>query len=141
MAKLSKLTIFLTFLLFTHTGCALLTQTTEEAVEIQATQTIEKPVEIEVHLWQTYDNDEVQIKIDEQIVFSDAVTTDDILSLAATIPITLSEGSHHIGVTINDSLEAETTFSTRDLVVIAVSYSPPEETISFEFLDFYPTYR
>ena len=105
------------------------------------TQSEKQLVEIEVHLWQTYKNDEVQIEIDEQVVFSDVVTTDDILSLAARIPLSVSEGSHRISVMINNSAVAQTMFRTQDLVVIAVSFSPSEESIWFEFLDSYPIYR
>ena len=115
--------------------------TIEAPAEVPVIQAVGEPVGIEIHLWQAYSNDEVQIDIDDQVVFSDAVTTDDILSLAATSPVTISAGSHAIGVTIHGSLEAETKFSTRALAVIAASYSPQEEKISFEFLDFYPAYR
>ena len=115
--------------------------TVEPPAEVQVTHVVGEPVGIELHLWQAYDNEEVQINIDDRVVFSDAVTTDDILSLAAIIPITISTGSHLIGVTVHGTPEAESKFSTRDLAVIAVSYSPQEEKISFEFLDFYPAYR
>lgn len=130
-------------------GIGATVQTTIEATQTaQPTATVmpiptqsQEPVEIEVHLWQTHDNDEVQIEIDDQVVFSDVVTTDGILSLAAKIPISVSEGSHRISVMVNNSAVAETVFRTQDLVVIAVSFSPSEETIWFEFLDSYPTYR
>jgi hypothetical protein len=98
-------------------------------------------VAIEVHLWQTYRSDRVEVTIDGQPVFSDEVTTDDVLSLAETIPVTLSEGAHRIGVTVNDSVEEVVKFSTRDLAVIAVSYSPEEQELTFDFLDFRPAYR
>jgi hypothetical protein len=104
------------------------------------TQSGKESVEIEVHLWQDYNRDEVQIEIDGQVVFSDVVTTNDILSLAARIPLSVAEGSHRISVMINDATVAETTFRTQDLAVIAVSFDPSEENIRFEFLDFYPTY-
>ena len=105
------------------------------------TQPGKEAVEIEVHLWQDYNRNEVQIEIDGQVVFSDVVTTNDILSLAARIPLSVSEGSHRISVMINDATAAETTFRTQDLVVIAVSIDPSEENIWFEFLGFYPAYR
>ena len=165
MARSRRLRVLLIFLLVVCVGCELRTRTatepavtqaaptrvepaeikatpaTEKPAGIEATQTIDEPVAIEVHLWQTYDDDQVQISIDGQVVFSDLVTTDDILSLAARIPITVSAGSHRIGVIINRSLEAEATFHTQDVVVIAVSYIPAEDTISFELLDFRPAYR
>ena len=165
MARLPKLTMYLTILFLACAGCKLQTPAPTEAIGIEArptgvepaeiiaapsrekpvdteaTQATDNPVAIEVHLWQTYDNDEVQIRIDGQVVFSNRVTTDDILSLAARIPITVSAGSHVIGVTVNRSQEAEATFHTQDVVVIAVSYTPAEDRISWEFLDTQPAYR
>ena len=153
MVRLPTAPMLLISLLVVSIGCNLLsraeetptpfevTRTKEELAEIEITQTTEGPIGIEIHVWQTYDGDEVEIKIDEQIVFSDAVTTNDILSLAATIPVSVSEGSHNIGVTVNGSIDAEATFDTQDLLVIAVSYSPQERKIAFDFLDFRPAYR
>ena len=153
MANQSRLPVFLPVGLVLVVACSRLplapemptpvevTRTRAVPVEIEMTDTIERPVAIEVHLWQTYSRDQVQIKIDEQVIFFGEVTTDDILSLASTIPVTISEGSHRIGVTVNDSVEEEAKFGTEDLAVIAVSYSPEEEEVSFEFLDFRPAYH
>ena len=153
MARLSKLPVFLPVALVLVLACSRLspapetpspvevTRTTAMPVEIEMTDTIERPVAIEVHLWQAYSRDQVQIKIDEHVIFSGEVTTDDTLSLAATIPVTVSEGPHRISVKVNDSVEEEAKFGTQDLMVIAVSYSPEEEELSFEFLDFRPAYR
>ena len=165
MVRSRRLSALLTILVVVCAGCEPTTRTATEPVatqaaptraepaEIKSTPTPEKPagiettpttdelVAIEVHLWQTYDNDEVQISIDGQVVFSDLATTDDILSLAARIPVTVSAGSHRIGVTLNRSLEAETTFHTQDVVVITVSYTPAEDAVSWELLDSRPAYR
>ena len=165
MARLPKLTLYVTILFLACAGCKLQTPAPTEPIEIEArptgvepseitatptrgeavgteaTQATDNPVAIEVHLWQTYDDDEVQIRIDGQVVFSHRVTTDDIHSLAATIPITVSAGSHEIGVTINLSHEEKATFHTQDVVVIAVSYTPAEDRISWEFLTTQPAYR
>ena len=165
MARSTRLTVLLTILLAVCVGCELGTRTTtepvvtraaptrvapaeieetpaaERTVGIEATKAPAEPVAIEVHLWQTYEDDEVRISIDGQVVFSDRVTTDDVLSLAARIPITVSSGSHRIGVLINRSVEEETTFHTKDVAVIAVTYIPAEDAVAFELLDFRPAYR
>ena len=88
----------------------------------------------EIHLQIHFDNIYVFIKIDDKSIFSGEVNTNYVVGLAAIISPQITKGEHNIKVYI-ENIEADTTFSVQDSLIIGITYDESVSEISFYFYE------
>jgi len=96
--------------------------------------------EIRVDLQHDFANDLVVVELDGVRVFRDRVTTNPVVSVAALVPFTLSEGSHRVRVTVNWTSASSTELIAGEFPVLAVTYDPDREDLSLHLLEELPLY-
>lgn len=77
---------------------------------------------LEVHLQNHFEDDHVRVAIDNHTVFSGAVTTDYVWSLAEIIELNLPMGAHRLTVTRNQGPSATLLFTLDRPLYIGVKY-------------------
>ena len=96
-------------------------------------------VVLEVHL-QDYFGTAVQVLVDERVVFDGEVEGGHFSGPAEVIELEIAAGNHYLTVTIDGTLEEQTTFSTTNIQVIGVRYLPEEARVQFAFFSEQPLY-
>jgi hypothetical protein len=88
-----------------------------------------------VDMQSTFDNDKVQVIIDNQPLLNTQVTTNHTLSLATSISTANTEGTHTIKVIVNNGVVKTERFTQKADLYIGVSYNKQENTISLVYAD------
>ena len=83
---------------------------------------------LEVHFQSQFLGDAVSVEIDGIRVFSDRVRTDDVLSLATTVPLPVAPGQRGLRVTVGGR-GAALFVEVPDVEVVAVRYDRQRERI------------
>lgn len=119
---------FSIFMLFTLVSISCKKSTCPDIDDGQAAK------KFEIHLQRHFNNTHVFIRIDGKSIFSGAVSTNYVVGLAATISPQLQAGEHEIETFIQ-GLEADTTFSVKDTLIIGITYDESPEEISYHFYE------
>lgn len=88
-----------------------------------------------VDIQSTFDNDKVQVFIDNQPLLNTQVTTNHTLSLATSISTANTEGNHTIKVIVNNGVVKTESFIQKADLYIGVSYNKQEKTISLVYVN------
>lgn len=86
-------------------------------------------------LTNTYNQDEVQIILDGQVLMDEPLQTDLSTSLATTMRVKKPNGKHTLKITVNDIFSKTEVISLKDDLYINVSYNPATPEISFNYSD------
>jgi hypothetical protein len=78
-----------------------------------------------------YHQSPTKLMLDNIIVLDDTLTTNDVLSLAQSQVIQVTEGDHHLRVQI-DTVASETTFTITDSLVIGVFKNLQSGIVGFQ---------
>jgi hypothetical protein len=87
---------------------------------------------VAVDLQSQFNNDNVNVYIDNVLVFGKIITTNDVLSLAASTSKTLKEGQHEIKVFVN-SKTLNQSFNLDSDLYIGINYNRDSSTISLRY--------
>ena len=85
----------------------------------------------EIHLQTWFENNPVQVKFDNEIIFDDTISTGSILAYASIISLDVTQGEHYIQVIVNDSIQGDTTLTIGDSLYVAVNYNSDQKEIGF----------
>ena len=85
----------------------------------------------EIHLQTWFENNPVQVKFDNEIIFDDTISTGSILAYASIISLDVTQGEHNIQVIVNDSIQGDTTLTIGDSLYVAVNYNSDQKEIGF----------
>ena len=88
-----------------------------------------------VDIQSTFDNDKVQVFIDNQPLLNTQVTTNHTLSLATSISTANTEGTHTIKVIVNNGVVKTERFTQKGDLYIGVSYNKQGNSVSLVYLD------
>lgn len=88
-----------------------------------------------VDIQSSFDNDKVQVFIDNQPLLNTQVTTNHTLSLATSISTANTEGNHVIKVIVNNGVVKTESFTQKADLYIGVSYNKQENTVSLVYAD------
>lgn len=102
--------------------------------DVNSTNT-EPTEQLRIDLQSGYSDTQVKIFLDNYTVFDDKVSTNDVVSVAAIIPLEVNAGTHYLKVTVNNLLTKETLFTIGDALYIGVNYSSSNLNIMFNFSD------
>ena len=102
--------------------------------DVNSTNT-EPTEQLRIDLQSGYSDTQVKIFLDNYTVFDDKVSTNDVVSVAAIIPLEVNAGTHYLKVTVNNLLTKETLFTIGDKLYIGVNYSPSNLNVMFNFSD------
>ena len=103
-------------------GSLILTSCSESGVNHN-----EEEVPLHVHIESWFQNDGVMIRIDNELVFNEEVTTNPSLGLAKTIDLNVSSGEHRIEARMNDRIIVSETFNPVETPWLCVYYDPDTE--------------
>ncbi len=88
---------------------------------------------LEAHLQNSFDGDAVRVMIDDAPVFTGAVTTDYVWSLAKIIELERPQGRHRVTVVVNEAHRASATFTLDRPLYLGVRFYPePLQRLSIE---------
>jgi len=83
-----------------------------------------------VDMQDSFNQDNVEVLIDNQPLLNSKVTTNNALSLGGSIATANTEGSHTIKVIVNDSIVATETFTQKSDLYIGVKFNRAANTVS-----------
>jgi hypothetical protein len=86
-----------------------------------------------VDLQSTFEQDQVQVLIDDQLLYDNLATTNPSLSLAKSIGTTNTDGRHFITVVVNNKTSVIDSFEQHSNLYIGVSYDKDIKKISFRY--------
>ncbi len=86
-----------------------------------------------VDIQSNFENDKVQVFIDNQPLLNSEVTTNHALSLATSISTANTEGEHTIKVVVNDNTANTEKFMQKADLYIGVNYSKLNKKVAFVF--------
>jgi hypothetical protein len=86
-----------------------------------------------VDLQATFEEDQVQVLIDNQLLYDNLATTNHSLSLAKSIGTTNTDGTHHITVVVNNKTTVIDYFEQHSNLYIGVSYDKDLKKVSFRY--------
>jgi hypothetical protein len=86
-----------------------------------------------VDLQSTFDKDQVQVLIDDQLLYDNLATTNPSLSLAKSIGTTNTDGRHYITVVVNNKTTVIDSFEQHSNLYIGVSYDKDLKKVSFRY--------
>jgi hypothetical protein len=86
-----------------------------------------------VDLQSTFEQDQVQVLIDDQLLYDNLATTNPSLSLAKSIGTTNTDGRHFITVVVNNKTSVIDSFEQHSNLYIGVSYDKDLKKISFRY--------
>jgi hypothetical protein len=86
-----------------------------------------------VDIQSSFDNDKVQVFIDNQALLNTQVTTNHTLSLATSISTANTEGIHTIKVIVNGGAAITEKFTQKTDLYIGVNYNKQNKTVSFVY--------
>lgn len=101
-------------------GCEIITPDAESACA-------ECRDDLQIHLRNSFENDRVRVKLDDNVVYNGRVTTDDVWSLAEIVELRPRPGRHVLDVMINGSYKASETIDLDRPTYVHVHFNP--ETI------------
>lgn len=78
-----------------------------------------------------FNNDLVTIYIDGKSIFNQKITTNNVLSYAASTTDSVFAGQHLIKVVVNGIVSKKQTFTISNDLYIGINYTPQESQISF----------
>jgi len=90
------------------------------------------PENVSVHLQSEFTKDQVRILINDRLVFSDRVTTDNRLGLAQIVELYLPSGINQIRIIVNGVARSSTEFDSRNIKVIAVQYYRVDDDVDIK---------
>ena len=88
-----------------------------------------------VDIQSSFENDKVQVFIDNQPLLNTEVTTNHTLSLATSISTANTEGNHIIKVIVNNGVVKTKSFTQKADLYIGVNFSKQNNTVSLVFAD------
>ena len=88
-----------------------------------------------VDIQSSFENDKVQVFIDNQPLLNTEVTTNHTLSLATSISTANTEGSHTIKVIVNNGIVKTESFKQKADLYIGVNFSKENKTVSLIYSD------
>jgi hypothetical protein len=94
----------------------------------------DEEIGVEIHIQYLFQDDIVNIEIDGDEIFNEAVTSDPVLSLAHILQVELDSGDHLITVKMSDESITEP-FSLNDKMIIAVIYSWMEDELQLVYYE------
>jgi hypothetical protein len=80
-----------------------------------------------------FEQDHVQVLIDNQPLLNAAVTTIHTLGVAKSISTAATEGNHSIKVIVNDNTVKSENFSQTDNLYIGINYDKAAKTVSIKY--------
>ena len=86
-----------------------------------------------VDIQSNFDNDKVQVFIDNQALLNTQVTTNHAWSLATSISTANTEGNHTIKVIVNDGTALSESFTQKADLYIGVKYNKQNKVVSFVY--------
>jgi hypothetical protein len=86
-----------------------------------------------VDIQSSFENDKVQVFIDNQPLLNTEVTTNQTLSLATSISTANTEGSHTIKVIVNNVVVKTESFTQKADLYIGVNFNKVNSTVGFVF--------
>ena len=86
-----------------------------------------------VDLQSSFEEDQVQISIDNQLLYDNLATTNPSLNLAKSIGTTNTDGRHQITVVVNNKTTVIDSFEQHTNLYIGVSYDKELKKISFRY--------
>ena len=86
-----------------------------------------------VDIQSSFENDKVQVFIDNQPLLNTEVTTNHTLSLATSISTANTEGKHTIKVVVNGNVVKTESFTQSGELYVGINYSKTTGDISFKF--------
>ena len=86
-----------------------------------------------VDIQSSFENDKVQVFIDNQPLLNTEVTTNHTLSLATSISTANTEGSHTIKVIVNNGTAKTESFTQKADLYIGVKYNKQNKFVSFVY--------
>ena len=86
-----------------------------------------------VDIQSSFENDKVQVFIDNQPLLNTEVTTNHTLSLATSISTANTEGSHTIKVIVNNGTAKTESFTQKADLYIGVKYNKQNKLVSFVY--------
>jgi len=98
------------------------------------------PHEIRLDLQHDFSDDLVVVELDGVRVYRNRVTTNHVLSVAALVPLALSEGAHRLRVSVNGGSATSAEFAAGEFPVLAVTYDPVRKELSLQLLEELPYY-
>ena len=87
----------------------------------------------QVHLQSGFSNTAVSISLDQGQVYSNIVSTNPVLSLAAVVPLRVTRGAHKLTVTVDGIVSRDATFTVSDTMFALVRYNPTNRAIDIGF--------
>jgi hypothetical protein len=86
-----------------------------------------------VDIQSNFNNDKVQVFIDNQPLLNTLVTTNHAWSLATSISTANTEGKHTIKVIVNEKTVSTETFSQKAALYIGVNYNQQNDKVNFTY--------
>ncbi len=106
-----------------------------------STDPLKEPADLfEIHLWEMFEDDTVQLVLDGRAVFEGVVSSDPLLGLAKIVPADILEGQHRLAVFVDGVFTNDTTFSVQDTLFVGITYDPTVPRVRFYFPDTQPVY-
>ena len=88
---------------------------------------------LNVHLQVWFSATPVTVYVDKYAVFEDTISTGYILPVAEVITTFVDQGSHRLGIKINNQIFIDTTFVIDDTLYVGINYSSCNSEINFRF--------
>jgi hypothetical protein len=86
-----------------------------------------------VDMQESFNQDNVQVLIDNQPLLNSKVTTNDVLSLGGSVATVNTEGSHAIKVIVNDDIVTTETFTQKSDLYIGIKFNRAAKTVSLVY--------
>ena len=93
------------------------------------------PQPLTVDLTARFDNDLVRIELDDELIYEERVTTEDVLSLAARATFEIPEGRHRVRVEVGGRASASAEFTAGETVFVSVFHDPGEDDVDLTLSD------
>lgn len=91
----------------------------------------------QIHLQSWFDHTPVTVSIDHSQIYSDTISTGEIIGIAHMISYQITNGTHLLHVTVSDSISKDTVFTIQDTLYIGVNFNIQNSQINF----YYSRYR
>lgn len=120
---LALLLVALTLLVTAVTGCSL--TTSEDDLDARSADLFA------VHVQRFYHETPIRLKLDNQVILDDTVTTSLFLGVASIVPVDIQNGRHQLRATVDGKVSAEKTFVVKDTLYLVVNYDRERQEIIF----------
>ncbi|MEZ4702968.1 MAG: hypothetical protein R2834_21730 [Rhodothermales bacterium] len=84
-----------------------------------------------IHLQGGYEADDVEVWVDDDVVFRSRITTNNVLGLAQEVEIERKEGRHIVTVRVNGETTGTRSILLRAPLFVGISYNEAEDRILF----------